>query len=129
MSATDKPEPEPNIAMGPLNRPTPVPTPWLKTMAETPQTVDFGGNHDPNDNHLSQDYPIALIGVDAHGCSLIDGAFLGSQTVAYAGAIKEANRLMAAGGWERIYILVPSEYCCEMRDGKPTMVKHHLGEE
>jgi hypothetical protein len=110
----------------------PTPTPRLDRIVEgvvlsdnlAPLTASAKKEHP-----LNQDYPISLIGVDAHGCSPIDGAFLGTQTVAYAGAVKEANRLMSEGGWKRIYILVPSDFCCEMRDGKPTMVKHHLGEE
>jgi hypothetical protein len=70
-----------------------------------------------------------LIGEDARGRRAYIGSFDGGA--AYEVAVLQANEVIKDGRWgyARVYIMAPEDYCCELRDGKPTMVKHHLGEE
>ena len=72
-------------------------------------------------------YPVSLVGETPNTAArfLIDAVGI----LSYDGAVKEANALVSRGAYARVYIMVPSDYCCEMRNGKPTMVKHHLGED
>jgi hypothetical protein len=72
-----------------------------------------------------------LIGEYAGGRRAYIGSFDGEQMAAYGVAVQQANEVLKDGRWDyaRVYIMSPEDYCCEMRDGKPTMVKHHLGED
>jgi hypothetical protein len=73
----------------------------------------------------------ALIGEDASGRRAYIGSFDGERMPAYEISVLQANEVIRDGRWDyaRVYIMAPSDYCCELRSGKPTMVKHHLGEE
>jgi hypothetical protein len=72
-----------------------------------------------------------LIGEEASGRRAYIGSFDGDQKAAYEISVLQANEVIRDGRWDytRVYIMAPEDFCCELRDGKPTMVKHHLGEE
>jgi hypothetical protein len=80
------------------------------------------------DDNLKTFY--VLIGECAGGQRAYIGSFDGEPKSAYEIAVHQANWVIKDGRWDyaRVYIMAPEDYCCELRDGKPTMVKHHMGE-